>query len=106
MPTLDGKVALITGGASGIGQASARALHGLGADVIIVDRQEDAASAMAAELSGLAHVADVSRSDAWPAIVAAANDRFGGIDIAHLNAGIAIGVQDMSALTDEDYCRI
>ena len=73
---------------------------------MIVDRQADAAAAVADELGGVAHVADVSRSDAWPEIVAAAIDRFGGIDIAHLNAGIAIGVSDMGALTDEDYRRI
>lgn len=59
MPDLDGRSALVTGGASGIGAACARALAGLGAKVTIADVDADAAESLAAEIGGSAWAVDL-----------------------------------------------
>ncbi len=93
MPVYDvnGKVALITGGARGIGFETARQLHQRGASVALVD--VDAAEAReAAERIGeraIGIAADVTDAGALRAAVAETVERFGGLDIAMANAGIA-----------------
>ncbi|MFO7589343.1 MAG: SDR family NAD(P)-dependent oxidoreductase [Acidimicrobiia bacterium] len=83
----DGKVALVTGGAGGVGAASARHLAGEGAHVIVADIADEAARAVADEIGGEHTALDVGDPKAWSALVTrAAEDR--GIDLAHLNAGI------------------
>jgi NAD(P)-dependent dehydrogenase (short-subunit alcohol dehydrogenase family) len=90
---LSNKVAIVTGGAKGIGLASAECLIRQGADVMIVDWSEDAASAAVKSFTALSKgvdfvVADISKvADAEKAIRATV-DRFGGIDILVNNAGI------------------
>ena len=59
-----------------------------------------------AAIGGIGLQADVGRSDEWPGIVDAVTARFGGIDLAHLNAGVMTGEADITALTDETYRRI
>jgi len=87
---LEGKVAVVTGAASGIGAAVARRLAEEGARVVCVDANRTGAEAVAAELDGaLAHCADVSREQDVAAYMAAALDRFGRVDLHHLNAGIS-----------------
>ena len=105
MGTLTGKVAVVTGGGSGIGLATAKLLAGAGASVAVVDLDGDSAERVAAELDGLALQADVGRSDEWPGIVASVTRRFGGIDLAHLNAGVTTGEADITQVTDEIYDR-
>lgn len=105
MAVLDGKVALVTGGGSGIGLATARLLVERGAAVAVVDRNRGAASEAAEELGGLAVEADVSRSDEWPGIVAAVTSGLGGVDLAHLNAGVTTGEADVTRVTDDIYRR-
>lgn len=105
MGTLDGKVAVVTGGASGIGLAAARRFHREGAEVVIVDLDEAGARRSASELGGGAVAADVGDPASWPRIVAAA-EALGGIDVAFLNAGTAIGRDDLAALEDDEYRRI
>ncbi len=102
---LTGKVAIVTGGGSGIGAASAARLAEAGATVVVVDRDEESAHQVADRVGGLPVVADVSRSDQWGSITDAAVTRFGGVDLAHLNAGVSTGEADISLLTDEQYRR-
>jgi len=85
---LDGKVALVTGAARGIGAAIARRLAGEGARVICVDRPEEAsaASALARELGGTALPLDIAASDAAESLIAFLRHR--GLDILVHNAGI------------------
>ncbi|MCB1352871.1 MAG: SDR family NAD(P)-dependent oxidoreductase [Rhodobacteraceae bacterium] len=61
---INGAIALVTGGGSGLGAATARRLAGQGARVAVMDRSADAASAVAADIGGLALAADVTDSDA------------------------------------------
>ena len=85
------KVAVVTGGASGIGAAVVRRLHREGASVVVVDLDAAHGEPLAAEVGGRFVKADVGDPAAWDEIVAAAVDGFGGLDLAHLNAGIAMG---------------
>ncbi len=86
-----GKVALITGGAGGIGAAVARRLAGQGASLVLADVDVEGGSAVAKELDGVFVHCDVREPADSEAAVAAAVDRFGGLDLAFLNAGIATG---------------
>ncbi len=105
MGALAGKVAIVTGGGSGIGLASATLLAEAGVSVAVVDLDADSAEAAAVELGGLAVQADVGRSEAWAGIVDAVTARFGGIDLAHLNAGVTTGEADITKVTDDIYRR-
>jgi NAD(P)-dependent dehydrogenase (short-subunit alcohol dehydrogenase family) len=104
--TLVGKVALVTGGGSGIGHATCARLAAAGAAVFVVDRDRKSADAVAAEVGGAAFAADMGESAEVDASFAACVNAFGGVDIAFLNAGISIGVADLAALGDDDYHRM
>jgi len=88
---VNGKVALITGGARGIGYETARQLHQRGASVALLDvdadEVRDAAERIGERALGIA--ADVTDLGAMQAAVAETVERFGGLDIAMANAGIA-----------------
>jgi NAD(P)-dependent dehydrogenase (short-subunit alcohol dehydrogenase family) len=90
-----GKVALVTGGASGIGRACALLLAKEGAAVAVTDIQDDAGKGVvhaikAAGGAGLYLHHDVADEAAWESVVAQTKDRFGRLDILVNNAGIAI----------------
>jgi len=106
MRDLAGTVAVVTGGGSGIGLASARRLAAAGVSVAVVDLDGEAAERAAAAIGGFGLQADVGRSEVWPGVVEAVTDRFGGIDLAHLNAGVMTGEADITVLNDEVYRRI
>lgn len=106
MRELAGTVAVVTGGGSGIGLASAERLAAAGVSVAVVDLDGETAERTAAAIGGIGLQADVGRSDEWPGIVEGVTARFGGIDLAHLNAGVMTGEADLTALSDEAYRRI
>jgi len=90
MQRLDGKVALISGAARGLGAEFARALVGEGANVVIGDVLDEDAARLAEELGDAArslHL-DVSRFDDWEAAVAATLEAFGHLDVLINNAGV------------------
>lgn len=90
MDRLKGKTALITGGARGMGAATARLFHAEGAAVVIGDVLADEGERLAAELGDRAmfrHL-DVADEASWKAIVDAAVARFGSLDVLVNNAGI------------------
>jgi len=87
---LSGAGALVTGGASGLGAATARALAARGAKVAVIDRDGDRAAGLAAELGGAARsfAADVTDEAQLRAAVEGAAEAFGGLRVAVLCAGI------------------
>ncbi len=100
MGKLDGKVAIITGGAGGIGRAAGRIFAGEGARVMLVDLNADALAEAARGIGGedvAYHAADVTDPAQSDGYVQATVDRFGAVDIALLNAGIE---GDVVALVD------
>jgi NAD(P)-dependent dehydrogenase (short-subunit alcohol dehydrogenase family) len=106
--SLPGKVALVTGGAGGIGEAVVRRLAARGARVAIVDSDGQAAAALAEELGGdaLAIAADVSSESDVERYTDEAADRFGRIDLYHLNAGIAGRPAFLPEATVEEFDRV
>lgn len=88
---LTDKHAVITGGASGIGAATARAFARLGARVVVADLNGEGARQVAAEIGGEAVACDVGREEDVGALVEQAERRYGPIDIFFSNAGIATG---------------
>ena len=95
---MQGRVALVTGGANGLGLAAAEALAGAGASVVIADLDRLAGESVAARLGGSFIATDVSDLQANLDAVAHAVDRFGGLDYAYLNAGVSTGCG-----VDEDF---
>jgi NAD(P)-dependent dehydrogenase (short-subunit alcohol dehydrogenase family) len=102
---LDGKVAVITGAASGIGRASARRFTADGARVVVADLADDDGKALAEEIDGLYVHADVTSPDDVQALYSAAADRFGGIDVLFNNAGISPPDDDSILETELDAWR-
>lgn len=86
MRDLEGRVALVTGGARGIGAACARALAVGGAKVLVTDREDG--QSVADEIGGAFLRHDVTQEAEWSAAVAYAKQTFGGLDILVNNAGI------------------
>lgn len=106
MQELEGKVALVTGGASGIGLATARRLRAAGATVVIADLDVAAGEAAAAELGATFAQLDVGEPAEWASLVADLVERRGGVDVAHLNAGVGTGIQLLTEVDDAAYRRI
>lgn len=85
------KVALVTGGASGLGRATALALAAEGAEVIVADLDEDGAREVAEQVGGHFWAGDVSTFESNSRLIDYVVDQADGLDIAFLNAGIASG---------------
>ncbi|HEY7977673.1 MAG TPA: glucose 1-dehydrogenase [Rhizomicrobium sp.] len=90
--TLNGKIAFISGGASGIGAATARRFVAEGARVALADLQDDKGNALARELGDAAFYVhlNVTSEDSWRAAVDAAIKRFGGLTTLVNSAGISV----------------
>jgi NAD(P)-dependent dehydrogenase (short-subunit alcohol dehydrogenase family) len=103
----EGKVAFVTGGASGIGEATARRLAREGAQVVVADIDNASAERVAAELpDGLAVWVDTSDAAAVEAAVTAAVERYGRIDVVFNNAGIAGDQQILHEMDVPNWNRV
>jgi NAD(P)-dependent dehydrogenase (short-subunit alcohol dehydrogenase family) len=85
------EVALVTGGAHGLGAATVRALAAAGADVVVADINEELGEAVADEVGGRFVRVDVADYESNLAMVEFAVREYGGLDWVHLNAGISSG---------------
>ncbi len=104
MPDLAGKVAVITGGNSGIGQAAAAELLRLGAKVVISGRDPKTLAQTAASVTGdvLAVQADVTKVADLDDLFKKTEERFGKVDVLFVNAGMAV-LKPMRDMTEEDF---
>jgi NAD(P)-dependent dehydrogenase (short-subunit alcohol dehydrogenase family) len=91
LSSLRDRVALVTGGASGLGQATALALAAAGAEVVVADVDREGGERVAAEIGGHFIATDVSDFEANRAMVAFTRERCGRLDLAYLNAGVTSG---------------
>jgi NAD(P)-dependent dehydrogenase (short-subunit alcohol dehydrogenase family) len=110
MGLLDGKVALVTGGTSGIGRASALLFAREGAKVALTGRREAEGHAVAAEITSAGGEAifiqaDLAQIDSIPAIIAHTVERYGRLDAAFNNAGISAG-GPIDTLTEATWDRV
>ncbi len=102
---LDGRVAVITGGAGGIGLATAKRLRAEGAEVVIADLDPATGAAAADAVGGLFVATDVTDDAQVGALFATAAERFGAVDIAFNNAGISPTDDDSILTTGMDAWR-
>jgi NAD(P)-dependent dehydrogenase (short-subunit alcohol dehydrogenase family) len=102
---LEGKVAVITGAASGIGRASAIRFAKEGAHVVVADLSEGAGTEVADEAGGLYVHAEVTDPDSVAAMYAATLERYGTLDICFNNAGISPPEDDSILETELDAWR-
>ncbi|GAB4022786.1 SDR family oxidoreductase [Spirosoma migulaei] len=105
MNTLTGKIALVTGGNSGIGYAAAKELKSQGAEVIITGRRKEAVEIAANELGVTSKVADQGQLAAIDELAAFVKETYGKIDILFINAGI-VGGASIEQATEEAFDRV
>lgn len=109
-PDIEGKVVIITGAGTGIGEATARLLSSRGAKLVLAGRRAEPLAALAKALDCVAQPADVRRREDLHALVALAQARFGRLDVLINNAGIgpiskldALRVDDWEAMIDTNF---
>jgi NAD(P)-dependent dehydrogenase (short-subunit alcohol dehydrogenase family) len=107
---IQGQAALVTGGASGLGEATARALAAAGARVAVLDVNQAAAEKVAADIGGVACACDITSADSAAAAIAKAADRHGPARILMNIAGIGtakrVVQKDGSPAALEDFARV
>ncbi|KXJ86371.1 3-oxoacyl-reductase [Microdochium bolleyi] len=105
MGRLDGKIAIVTGGASGFGKGTAAKFIAEGAKVVIADLSTDSGTAVAAELGQNCAFAraDVTSRDDWASLLKLALDTFGGLDIVVNNAGASYTNKATEDVTDREF---
>lgn len=102
-PRLAGKVAIVTGAASGFGKGIAAKFVMEGARVLIADISEELGKQTAEELGCSFALADVTREDHWKALLRQALDEFHQVDIIINNAGKTYANKPTTSVTEEDY---
>ncbi len=107
MPDLTGKVAVITGGNSGIGQAAAAELLRLGANVVVSGRDPKTLAQTAVSVAGdaLTVQADVTKLADLEALFEETGKRFGKVDVLFVNAGMAV-LKPMRDMTEDDFDHV
>lgn len=100
------KVAVVTGGASGLGRATALALAAEGVEVVVADVDEAGGHAVAEQVGGHFVTCDVSSFQANLDLIEAAVDLTGGVDIAYLNAGVSTGFGVGHEFDAEKYKKV
>jgi 3alpha(or 20beta)-hydroxysteroid dehydrogenase len=105
---LQGKIALITGGARGMGESHAQGFIAEGAKVIITDIRTEQGEALAKKLgpNAIFITQDVASRADWHRAVAIGQDKFGLIDVLVNNAGIAMPKANTVELSEADYMRV
>lgn len=103
---LEGKRAIVTGGASGFGAGIVRKFAAEGATVMVADLNGDLAAQVAAEVGGVAQVVDVSSAASVTAMAEAVSSQWGGVDIIVNNAGVTHLPKPMETVTDEEFDRV
>ncbi|MEN8658951.1 SDR family oxidoreductase [Marivita sp.] len=103
---LKDKTAIVTGAASGFGAGIARKFAAEGATVMVVDLNSDAAQAIASEINGHAHNADVSNGDQMADMIETAIRALGHVDIMVNNAGVTHLPGQLEDITEEDFDRV
>ena len=108
MTELSGKTIMITGASRGIGAAAAREFANAGCNVVLLARSHGAISELADELgdAALAIPCDVSRYEALSGAVAAAEEKFGSVDILINNAGVIEPISRMEASDPDDWGHV
>jgi NAD(P)-dependent dehydrogenase (short-subunit alcohol dehydrogenase family) len=104
--SLDGQVALVTGGGRGIGASIARELAGAGARVAVSARTAEQVEEVAREIGGLAVVADVTKRGEVEAMIAKVESELGPIDLLVANAGIGTGGGSTWEVDPEEWWRV
>jgi NAD(P)-dependent dehydrogenase (short-subunit alcohol dehydrogenase family) len=102
---LDGRIAIVTGGARGIGLETAKALKENGADVVIVDINAEAGEKAAQEVGAEFVRTDLTNSDEVRKLAAEVRSKHGRIDIAFNNAGISVG-SPSEECSDDDWHKV
>ena len=103
---LDGKVALVTGGTSGIGAGAVRRLTSEGAHVVFTGSNAEAAAAICAETKATFRAHRVQEADSWPTLMDQIKATFGRLDIAFANAGVESGDGSVESITVEGWSSI
>ncbi|BBB14393.1 glucose 1-dehydrogenase [Sphingopyxis sp. FD7] len=108
MGRLEGKIAIVTGAARGMGAAHARGFVAEGARVVLTDVRPDLGAALATELGDSAVYVDHDVSDwpGWQDVASLALSRFGKIDVLVNNAGILGPSVPIAELDEDDYARV
>ena len=103
---LDGKTAIVTGGASGFGKGIVEKFVAEGARVLVADLNGDGAAAVAGATGGISAAMDVSKDADWKTVTAQAMAAWGRIDILVNNAGITHLPKPMEEVTEEEFDRV
>ena len=103
---LEGKVALVTGGTSGIGAGAVRRLAAEGAQVAFTGSNTEAAGRLTRETGASFFPHRVEAAETWPALMDALQSRYRRLDIAFANAGIETGDASVESITFENWNRL
>lgn len=103
---LEGKTAIVTGGAQGFGEGIVRRFAAEGARVMVADIQGDAANAVAADIGGIGCAVDVANTDSVNAMVAQATEAWGHVDIMVNNAGVSHLPMPLEDVSEDEFDRV